>query len=97
MGPRALLIWGSVGAALACVWMALGRDASLGFGVVGPMVLLGVSFALIAAPITASALSSVEQADEGIASGVNNAVSRVAQLVGLRWLPVSARLPPATG
>jgi EmrB/QacA subfamily drug resistance transporter len=83
MGARTLLIWGSVGAAIAYAWMALGRDASLWLGVVCPMVLVGVSFALIAAPITASVLSSVDQADEGIASGINNAVSRIAQLVGV--------------
>jgi EmrB/QacA subfamily drug resistance transporter len=83
IGARAPLVWGSIGAALAYFWMALAGKASLGIGVLAPMTLLGVSFALIAAPITASVLSSVEQADEGIASGINNAVSRVAQLVGV--------------
>ena len=83
IGARAPLVWGSVGATFAYVWMALGREGSLEIGVLVPMTLLGVAFALIAAPITAAVLSSVEQADEGTASGINNAVSRIAQLVGV--------------
>jgi predicted MFS family arabinose efflux permease len=44
---------------------------------------LGISFAVLVAPLTASVMSSVDQADEGLASGVNNTASRVAQLVGI--------------
>ena len=83
VGARALLIAGPAAAAVAYVWMALARNASLPLGVIGPMLLLGIAFAAIAAPLTATVLSSVEEADEGLASGVNNAVSRVAQLGGV--------------
>ena len=38
---------------------------------------------MLVAPLTASVLSSVGDADEGLASGVNNAASRVAQLAGV--------------
>jgi predicted MFS family arabinose efflux permease len=82
-GARAPLIGGPVAAAVAYIWMALARDAQLALGVIGPMTLLGLAFAAIAAPLTASVLSSVEQTDEGLASGINNAVSRVAQLAGV--------------
>jgi EmrB/QacA subfamily drug resistance transporter len=82
-GARAPLIGGSASAAVAYIWMALARDAPLSLGVIGPMTLLGLAFAAIAAPLTASVLSSVEQTDEGLASGINNAVSRVAQLAGV--------------
>ena len=47
------------------------------------MMLLGVSFAVLVAPLTASVMSSVEPSDEGLASGINNAASRVAQLAGV--------------
>jgi EmrB/QacA subfamily drug resistance transporter len=83
IGARAMLIAGPLGAALAYAWMALGQDASLPLGVIGPMTLLGISFAVLVAPLTASVMSSVQPSDEGLASGINNAASRVAQLAGV--------------
>ena len=83
VGARPMLIAGPVGAALAYVWMALGQGYSLLFGVLAPMALLGLSFAVLIAPLTASVLSSVDDADEGLASGINNTASRIAQLVGV--------------
>src|SRR3546814_14961700 len=47
------------------------------------MTLLGLSFAVLVAPLTASVMSSVDQTDEGLASGVNNAASWIAQLAGV--------------
>ena len=82
IGARAMLIAGPAGAALAYVWMALGREESLMLGVIVPMTLLGLSFAVLVAPLTASVMSSVDQTDEGLASGINNAASRIAQLAG---------------
>jgi predicted MFS family arabinose efflux permease len=83
IGARKMLIGGPIGAGVAYIWMALGRDAGLTFGVICPMALLGISFAVLVAPLTASVMSSVEQSDEGLASGINNAASRVAQLAGV--------------
>ena len=83
IGARTMLIVGPLGAAFAYIWMALAHDASLIAGVIGPMTLLGVSFAVLVAPLTASVMSSVEDTDEGLASGINNAISRVAQLAGV--------------
>jgi EmrB/QacA subfamily drug resistance transporter len=82
IGARTMLITGPAGAALAYVWMALGQKASLMLGVIAPMTLLGLSFAALVAPLTASVMSSVDQTDEGLASGINNAASRIAQLAG---------------
>jgi len=83
VGTRAMLIAGPAGAALAYVWMALGQKQSLTLGVIVPMALLGLSFAVLVAPLTASVLSSVDQTDEGLTSGINNAASRIAQLAGV--------------
>jgi hypothetical protein len=63
--------------------MALGQEESLTLGVIVPMTLLGLSFAILVAPLTASVMSSVDQKDEGLASGINNAASRIAQLAGV--------------
>lgn len=83
IGARAMLIAGPLGAALAFALLALGKTASLSLGVLLPMTLLGVSFAVLVAPLTASVMSSVKDADEGLASGVNNGVARIAQLAGI--------------
>jgi len=83
VGARMMLIVGPLGAALAFAWLALGRNGPLLPGVLVPMTLLGLSFAVLVTPLTASVMSSVADADEGLASGVNNAMSRVAQLVGV--------------
>jgi EmrB/QacA subfamily drug resistance transporter len=82
-GARPMLIAGAVCASAAYIWMALGQGAALFPGVIAPQALLGISFAVLVAPLTASVLSSVTSSDEGLASGINNAVSRVAQLAGV--------------
>jgi EmrB/QacA subfamily drug resistance transporter len=82
-GTRAMLIAGAVGASVAYVWMMLAHDHSLWLGVIAPQAVLGISFAVLVAPLTASVMSSVAQSDEGLASGINNAASRVAQLAGV--------------
>ena len=83
IGARIMLVAGPFVAAAGYAWLALSREAPLALGVVAPMALLGVAFAIIAAPITAAVMSSVAESDEGLASGVNNAASRVAQLAGV--------------
>jgi EmrB/QacA subfamily drug resistance transporter len=94
IGARAMLIAGAAGASLALVWMAFGQDASLMVAVIGPMAMLGISFAFLITPLTASVISSVDQDDEGIASGINNAISRVAQLLGVALAAGIASLEP---
>jgi len=83
IGPRIMLIAGPSGAAAAYVMLALGKPASLTFGVLAPMALLGISLAVLVAPLTASVMSSLDESDEGLASGVNNTVTRIAQLAGI--------------
>jgi EmrB/QacA subfamily drug resistance transporter len=82
-GARRMLVAGAACASVAYIWMALGQGTALIPGVLAPQALLGISFAVLVAPLTASVLSSVTSSDEGLASGINNAVSRVAQLAGV--------------
>jgi MFS family permease len=52
------------------------------------MVVQGFGMALIITPLTAAALGSVEREHSGLASGVNNAVARVAGLLAVAVLGV---------
>jgi predicted MFS family arabinose efflux permease len=83
IGARMMLIMGPLGTALAFLGLALGKNATLTPGVLAPMALLGLSFAVLVAPLTASVMSSVTDADEGLASGINNDMSRIAQSAGV--------------
>ena len=94
IGARAMLIAGAAGASLALLWMAFGQNVSLIPAVIAPMTLLGISFAVLVTPLTASVISSVERDDEGLASGINNAISRVAQLLGIALAASIASLEP---
>ena len=82
-GARLMLVMGAGGGSIAYLWMALAQDASLIFGVIAPQTLLGIAFAMLVSPLTSSVMSSVPKSDEGLASGINNAASRVAQLAGI--------------
>jgi MFS family permease len=83
IGATRLLVGGPLAAALALAWMALAQRATLLVGVIAPMTLLGFAVAALVAPLTASVMSSLAQSDEGLASGINNAASRIAQLAGV--------------
>ncbi|MEE2690213.1 MAG: MFS transporter [Pseudomonadota bacterium] len=83
IGPRMPIAGGALLAGLAYLLLIAGYDAPLWLGVVAPMALLGLGFAILVAPLTASVMSSVDDRDEGLASGVNNTASRIAQFVGV--------------
>jgi EmrB/QacA subfamily drug resistance transporter len=83
LGARTMLIVGPLAASVAFLLLAIASNASLEAGVLAPMALLGIAFAVLVTPLTASVMSAVAPTDEALASGVNNAVSRVAQLAGV--------------
>jgi len=92
IGPRPQLVAGCLAcAAAAALAVRIGAHANY-WTVVFPLALLfGLGLAALVPPVTASAMNSAPDALAGLASGVNNAVSRVA---GLLWI---AALPPITG
>jgi EmrB/QacA subfamily drug resistance transporter len=92
IGPRPPLVAGClVCAVAAALAVRIGPHASY-WTVVFPVALLfGFGLAALLPPLTASAMNSAPDALAGLASGVNNAVARVA---GLLWI---AALPPITG
>ena len=48
-----------------------------------PLLVFSVGLSMIVAPLTATVLADADERDSGIASGVNNAVARVAGLLGI--------------
>ena len=64
-------------------------DSYLG-AVLPAVVVFGLGLALVVAPITATVLAAADERHAGMASGVNNAVARTAQLAAVAVLPLIA-------
>ena len=56
------------------------------------MVVYGAGLALVVAPVTATVLAAADDRHAGVASGINNAVARVAGLIAVAVLPLIAGL-----
>jgi EmrB/QacA subfamily drug resistance transporter len=94
IGPRPLMATGPVIAAIGMAMTArLDADHRNYFLYVLPaMVVFGLGMCCLVAPLTATVMGSVPADDVGIASGVNNAVSRTAGLLTVAVLPPLAGL-----
>ena len=92
IGPRPQLVAGCLLCAVASVLaVRIGPDADYWTAVFPLALLFGLGLASLIPPLTATAMNSAPDSLAGLASGVNNAVARVA---GLLWI---AALPPLTG
>ncbi len=79
---RTLMLGGAIAAGGFLMLGALHAGENAIIGVWIPMGLLGLGFAAFIPTLTTVAVSSAGAAMEGVASGVNNAVSRVASMIG---------------
>jgi EmrB/QacA subfamily drug resistance transporter len=89
IGPRLPMTAGPLTAAAGTLLLA-GVDGGSPYWVevLPGAVLQGLGMALTVAPLTASVLGAAPDALAGVASGVNNAVARAAQLLTVAALPV---------
>jgi hypothetical protein len=93
IGPRIPMTIGPVLAAGGFILLTrIGAQASYVSDVLPGVVVIGLGLAVTVAPLTATALSSVEPRHAGIASGVNNAIARLAGLLAVALLPVAGGL-----
>jgi EmrB/QacA subfamily drug resistance transporter len=84
VGPRIFMGTGPLVAAAGLLLFAfVGRDLSYWVEILPGMLLFSVGLTLTVAPLTATVLSEAGRDDAGIASGINNAVARVAGLLGI--------------
>jgi EmrB/QacA subfamily drug resistance transporter len=91
IGPRVPMSVGPVVCAGGLLLLArVGAGASYARDVLPGVLLLGLGLSLTVAPLTATALGSVDERHAGVASGVNNAVARAAGLLAVAVLPLAA-------
>ena len=87
LGPRFLLAGGPIAAACGLAMLAVvDHREPYWAGVFPPMFLLGVGMAITVPPLTSTVMEAAGKARAGIASGVNNAVARVAGLLAVAAL-----------
>ncbi|MDX6685923.1 MAG: hypothetical protein QOF86_2051 [Baekduia sp.] len=108
IGPRAVMGAGPLVAGAGLLLMRrIGADAAYLADVLPAVTLFGLGMAMTVAPLTATVLAGAEARHAGIASGVNNAVARVAGLLAIAGVgaivaatyahELQRRLPHVTG
>ena len=86
----------TVGALIAAAGMLLFARVQPGASYLGTIlpatIVFGIGLSILVAPLTSAVLSAVKESDTGIASGINNAVARLAGLIATAALPLAAGL-----
>src|SRR5262249_23652664 len=84
IGARRPLILGPLVTALGLLLLALpGADGPYWATFLLPMCVIGLGMAVTVAPLTTTVLNAVAREQEGIASGINNAVASLASLLAI--------------
>ncbi|MFQ6396986.1 MFS transporter [Nocardia sp. KC 131] len=87
-GPRIPMTVGPLLAGGGLVLMLhIGPDTTYVTDVLPGVLLFGLGLSVLVAPLTGAVLGAVPTSEAGIASGVNNAVARTAQLLAVAALP----------
>ncbi len=93
IGPRLPLTIGPIGIAAGMLLMLRIDPGDTYLSTVFPAVMVyGAGLALVVAPVTATVLAAADNRHAGVASGINNAVARVAGLIAVAVLPLIAGL-----
>lgn len=95
IGPRWFLAVGPPVMAVGLLWLsAAGPGDTYVRSVLPGMLVFAGGLVLVVAPVTTAALIDIGPQLSGTASGVNNAVARVAGLIAIAVLPAAAGISP---
>ena len=93
IGPRLPMAAGPAIAGVGILLMGrIGPDSTYAVAVLPAVVVFGLGLSLTVAPLTTTVLAAVDERHAGVASGVNNAVARAAQLLAVALVPPLAGL-----
>jgi EmrB/QacA subfamily drug resistance transporter len=88
-GPRLFMGGGPlIAAAGIFLLMHVGMHVSYARDLLPSLILFGLGLSITVAPLTATVLADADEKDAGIASAVNNAIARVAGLLGVSLVGV---------
>lgn len=82
-GPRRLLAAGTAIVAIGFLAFWILPRETYWIGVFPPILLIGIGMGFVVAPLTTTVMNAVPQEHVGLASGINNAVSRVGGLLAI--------------
>jgi EmrB/QacA subfamily drug resistance transporter len=93
IGARVLMTVGALIAAAGMLLFARVQPGASYLGTILPAtIVFGIGLSILVAPLTSAVLNAVKESDTGIASGINNAVARMAGLIATAALPLAAGL-----
>ena len=88
-GPRLFMAAGPlIGAGGVLLFLRIGMHASFVRDLLPGLLVFSLGLSMTVAPLTATVMADANESDAGIASAVNNAVARVAGLVGVSVIGV---------
>jgi EmrB/QacA subfamily drug resistance transporter len=84
LGPRLFMGFGPLTAALGLgLMLRIGSGVDYFTDVLPALLIFSIGLAFTVAPLTATVLSDADESNAGIASGINNAIARVAGLLAI--------------
>ena len=92
IGTRWPLVVGSAIVALGLSYLGWMRADGLWTVIVPSLVTLGIGMGLVVSPLSTAVMNAAASGKEGVASGINNAISRTANLLAVAGLGLVAAL-----